>query len=518
MLSKLSIFALLFLSFACGKDEVFDDSDLLEITHENKPILPPPSVKAHPKAKEKNEEKDKSLEHHDENSSQNELCKKIVDRFSLTLNEQKKSLVITQPLDPLISDMISLTPHDCEDPSKHEKTFAIISHFLRKNSQKVAVVLPLSKDKKKIGEAVLKGLRSAFIGDDKGFNDLFIIKDNEGSDKKTLNLIAEMVLTNNITFLVVAAASSQGVKDISSLIHNLILPTFIIYKDSQLLSKSPFLYHVFPREESVAHALAAAVKAKQIPSMSILRPSSGKADKLSEQLVEELNKLGVKVPQTISYTSGNYHSMSQAAMILAGTDPKVRAAEYQQLLADAEKKAKENGQIFNPRFTVLKPILQASAVFIPDNYRIVRHFINLFKYQGIKNLTLVGNNEWRAKAIMEPWEPYLKGSFFSDYVGPYNNLPKGLEFTLDGGSPYFVPIEQIVSVDIQYLGFRVGLLASQLSKESDIKRYQWQKKILAYRKEPIMKDKTSFSDSQCLNWPAYVFSFKNGDLDAVLSD
>ncbi len=504
----------LLLGAACARDEIFDDRDLMHVTRDNKPIQPPS------KFPQKNlSDKDKLRDNKNEAMSQIDLCRKIVERLSIPLHEFKGKLASNVPIDPNVLALTQLVPQDCLKKDSQAKNFYVISQFLKSNPGKVGVVVPLSSNKKVVGEALLRGLKIAFAasGDSRRFDSVFLVRDSMGDDSKAINQVAELVLQHNITFLITAASSAGGMKELGNLVHRLILPTFMVYKDSQLISRSPFIFHVFPRDEDSVQGLATAMKARGFTTLSILKPTSGKADRLCDHLTEELSLVGITVPQTIPYVSGNYRSMSEAAMQLAGTDPQLRAEEYKQLLAEGELKAKSEGQVFNPRFVVLKPRLQSGAVFIPDNYRIVRHFINLFKYQGIKGLILVGNNEWRARAIAEPWEPFMNGAMFADYVGRYDMLPKGVTYTLDG-SNFYVPLAQIVDVDLQLIGYRVGNLTLALSAEQGIKRYQWQKKITAYGKEGYFGNKISFGEDQVLNWPTYVFTFRGAELEVTSVD
>src|SRR5690606_24878972 len=78
---------------------------------------------------------------------------------------------------------------------------------------------------------------------------------------------------------------------------------------------------------------------------------------------------------------------------------------------------------FDPRMVVLKPIVNFDAVLLPDDFRTARHFAKLFKFHQVDKLTMIGNHEWRSPALVEPYDDFLEGSFFADFIGSYAKLP-----------------------------------------------------------------------------------------------
>src|SRR5690606_8271449 len=114
-------------------------------------------------------------------------------------------------------------------------------------------------------------------------------------------------------------------------------------------------------------------------------------------------------------------------------------------------------------------IVDVDAVFLPDDFRSVRHFAKLFKYFGVEKLAMIGNHEWRSPALIEPFDEFLEGSIFADFIGSYADIPRPLRVPVMG-SPYFIHPENVIGVDFQLIGYRVARTAALASQNPAVKR------------------------------------------------
>ena len=282
------------------------------------------------------------------------------------------------------------------------------------------------------------------------------------------------------------------------------LPTLILNKDSTYVKHSPFVAQVFPQQEDLAKTLAREIERRNIRSVAILKPSSGKADLITTKLAEALDEKVIGVAM-IPYVSGDFGSMNSVAQEISGTDIADRREEYYDLFMERQKRAQDAKQPFNPRSVILKALPTADAVFIPDNFRIVKHFAHLLKYHGVRDVHLIGNNEWRASGLLYPWDRYLQGAFFADFVGSYNRIPEGIERKLDY-SEYFVAPSQVVEVDFQLIGYRASAVATRVLDTPDLKRHKIIRELVGQRvDERYFPGAMAFNENRTSRWPTYVF-------------
>ncbi|MBP6218823.1 MAG: hypothetical protein KA436_09570 [Oligoflexales bacterium] len=464
------------------------------------------------------------------NWTQTELCQRIIEDLSPTLQDLQKQLskpAKDYPYFGLFSELSQLKKEDCLSKKTQKGALENLKNFMHPQNKKIGVLLPLTGPKKRLGTTLLSGINVAFTNYNKisnpgkaeaNFLDIFIVKDTETSPEHiessklngSVQKLAEMIFSQNIQFLLVSPRSEDELKSIATITKKLMLPTFLFFKDSASLVRSSFSYHFFPKEDHIALALAKGIQESKYKSISILKPTHGKANKLCQSLKKNLQELGIAVNEEIPYIAGQYASMNKAVAHLAGTDPKTRSKDYSDLSEQLKQEAQEKGTAFNQRLVLLNPQLKSSAVFIPDHFRNIRHFISIFRYHGVKELALVGNHEWRAKALIRPWDKFLSNAFFADYLGRYDKLPAGIEYTWEE-RPYWIPVQQAFDVDMQMTGYRAGYIAYQLLREPEASsRAQLAKKVRSFQTEPFLHpEEKSFDEERGLRWPVHLLHLTN---------
>ena len=145
-------------------------------------------------------------------------------------------------------------------------------------------------------------------------------------------------------------------------------------------------------------------------------------------------------------------------------------------------------------------------MIIPDNFRIVRHFVNLLKYHGVEQLPLIGNYEWRSKSLLEPWDSFLQGAAFVDFVGSYDKLPKGFGEQYPD-SPFFVAPDLAGQLDFRLIGYHTGRLALRVpikpgSRKKDLVHALYG---LKNTESPNVAQNV-FNESRSSSWPTYHFT------------
>lgn len=424
---------------------------------------------------------------------QSKLCRRVITEAdkaitALQATEGRKSI------DTGVVALAKLDPASCEGRGRR-KTYAAILHSLSRPGQKIGLILPLSGPLQTLGEAVNGGIK-AFCGDSEKCSNAFIVRDDRGTEEGARASLVSLVTQHEIG-LIIGGLSPESASGIVPFAQKLIMPMLILNKNSDLIKKSPYTMQVFPRQENLAWALAQEAQRRNIQRVSILQPESGAFDYLCSALAEELKKADIG-SQVIPYKSADYNSMTHAARTIAGTDPEVRKDEVLLLQQKALSKGRRESAIS------LKPRPISDAVFIPENYRIVRHFLNLLKFQGLAHPVLMGNNEWRSSSLLAPWDKTLKGAFFADFVGSYNAIPKALVFDLDE-SEFFVKPNQIISVDFQLVGYRAAGIATKALATKNYKRHETIGQLMKLKHDSaFFPVKRAFNPDRTINWPTYI--------------
>lgn len=397
-------------------------------------------------------------------------------------------------------------------PLKALKTNKVIAKYINQHSNKIGVLLDFSGRNKSKSLLVLKGIGRAAAQLGLNFKKYFITKDTQGTQKKFLKSYADLVFRSKVS-LIISGLEKENLTKIISLSQAFKIPSLILNSNKNIIKNKSFSFQVFPLEKHMAQTIAESLVRKGFSSVGILRPTNGHSDQLITDLEKEFEKYNINIVKKADYNHGQYESMNQAVKTLANIDYIARKEEFEQLYKDAEEQAHLDHIKFNSKTVLLSPQIDFQALIIPDDFRIVRYFSKLLKYHRVEGLHLVGNHEWRSRSLIEPWDKRLQGSWFIDFVGRYNKLPKGiLEKPLT--SPYFTDALSAGEIDFKMIGFRAGHIAARTIKKSKSKFKNAIPQILSHLRNQnnLFSADFIFNKNRQCQWPTYIYSIDRGGL------
>ena len=97
---------------------------------------------------------------------------------------------------------------------------------------------------------------------------------------------------------------------------------------------------------------------------------------------------------------------------------------------------------------VYRQLRQFDAVFLPDDFKILKYFVKLFQYYTLAEIPVIGLHHWRSPPQVAD-QNLLKDGFFIDFIGSYAKLPQGLSATTAPTS-----LDTIRQIDQRLLGYR----------------------------------------------------------------
>ncbi len=441
-------------------------------------------------------------------------CQDLVKKVAPAYQNLSK-LLLPNTYTPTASSLDQVTqadPKACSSPSQRSSLMHAIADALNNHSGKIGLILPLSGTRAPFANFVLAGMRTAFSESGINFDQQVVLKDSAGVAKTAETRLAELVFKDHV-MLVVGGLDKTEADVLAPWSESLQVPMMLLTKDRDVTTHSNFAFTVYPDEKRLADTLAAAAQKRSYRRVAILRPAGGKSDKVAEYFKKDVIASGGTVNYDLVYTPGNFDSMQGASRQLFKTEAAERADEWRVAYKKARKQAEKEGVPFDPRMVVLKPIVDFDAVFIPDDFRTVRHFAKLFKFHMVDHLPMIGNHEWRSPALIEPFDDFLDGAIFADFIGSYGKLPSSVSApTLS--SPYFVAPQNVVAVDFQLIGYRAGKAARLATQNPKIPRRQMPQAMLA-----MMNDQSAafgkgqvFDAERHSNWPTYLFNVTKGGL------
>ena len=387
-----------------------------------------------------------------------------------------------------------------EDSDQYTK---LNSSFLYRK-HKIGVILPLTGKLSLYGKQIQIGMESL----NKTLGSTFVIRDNKSSKDGSIQALSEFIYLDEVV-LVIGGVASTHIDVISRMTNHINIPYLYLHKDSSFMKKKPYVMQFFQNDQILSNTLAKECTKRNYTNISILYPSSNFKEASINSFIKNLLYRNIRVNEIVSYIPENFNSMNRAVSFLTKTLPDIRPEEYQALREQKELEAIQNGLEFNEKEVILKPIMNADAIFIPDNFQNLKFLIKLFKYHGIHKIPLIGTPSWRSIQIIKPWNRFLENAFFVDFIGSYKSLPKSIMQDIDVKNIFLSP-KDAGKIDFRVLGRKVAMFSKHLLRLENLTTDTMRKYLQNIKLSTgSFKKRALHRNDLTLLWPTYMFSLRN---------
>lgn len=408
---------------------------------------------------------------------------------------------------PPYSYGISYTAKDCEVHSMAKNLVRNVKHIRQRHSNQVGLLVPTVGHYSAIGKEIIAGAKSSCSEKSCSFDEKIVTRHVGQNLTETKKSLADLIFDFNVS-IIVGGTSPSEVEYLNKLSLALKIPVLLLNsfgKDFQ----NDNIFKISPSSKFMAITILKGMKKSNLKNLAILNPR-GQSKSLNEYIKQYAPEYDVTLVQKESYSPHNFDSMKIAASNLLQVTGSDRNEELKKMASEAKAVAESEGKEFDPEKVHLPAKTNFDLVLIPDNFKVVRHFLKLFKFHGVKKVPLIGNHLWRSPDIIEPWDPMLEGAVFADFVGNYKQLPESLGIKI-GGKGLFVNPDKMASIDYRLLGYRSMSLALEVSKFPDQRRFKFSKQLSSmYYKDGFFENGKVFDNMHQGSWPTYLFNISNG--------
>lgn len=416
-------------------------------------------------------------------------------------------------IDPALIQLAGgANPKACGPQADRIRTLQALAEFLGGRAGRIGLILPLTGPRGKLSTWIIEGMRAAFADANLAFDSLVILRDSAGGSQQIERAFADLILKERAS-LIIGGLDLGDAEILAQRSAEFGIPTILLTREREILNRSQFAFRIYPDEQRLAETLANTAKQRNWHKIAVLKPAGGKSDAITRYFAQALASQGGEVTATLTYTAGDFDSMSAAVRQLFQTDPSKRRDEYQEAYRTAREQAEQSGLPFDPRSIILKPIVEVDAVFLPDDFRTARHFAKLIKFQRVDRLPLIGNHEWRSPGLLEAFDELFEGAIFADFIGSYARIPASIAAPI-AGSPYFINPQAVVPTDFRLIGYRTAKVASQMTQQNAYNRLQLGRHMQSLTQKNLDTSKNDshiFAADRNILWPTYVFNVhKNG--------
>ncbi len=377
-------------------------------------------------------------------------------------------------------------------------------HKMHLHQKKIGIIInnsPVDAEKNKY---ILNGLLKAIK--EPRLKKLFIVKKVELKNDSVNTALAQLVLDHKVGLLM-SWGDKRLVTRLQKWQKGLKIPALFI---DSAVKRSKSTFRIFPNRRNYSGKLVSTLRDKQIRRIAFLTPKHAKNSLLLKMIKQQLKQEEIEIVHEVEYDSGDYGTMNLACQKIFNIDRQKRKEEYMAILKEEREKAENEGLPLNWKSVFLPAQVDYDAIFIPDNFKIVHHYIKLFEFYKAPKITLIGNHEWRSTDLLKNNKAFLEGSFFVDFIGKPADLP-----LLSKNTKNELEIDENLgaNLDYQLMGYYTSLLGIKAIMNAGKDR----SKIVRYLNSAIIHDKffkhkPAFVRNE-LNWPSFSFDIDEAGIN-----
>ena len=377
-------------------------------------------------------------------------------------NEQRSRL-------PWPERIRSYTAKQCRSFKKRGQILGELDEIFSSKSSRVGVMLPDSSANEQALQTILSQMKAQLAAAGYSPEQTLVIK-RVGKDRDdALRTAAELVHLDRVAILV-GGLNANHASAMTQIADQAQTPALIINAHAQLGITRQTM-RVYPPIKRLASRLAEIFKRDNIKTITALFPNGANTD-MYNLLRQEL---------------GGGYAYSQASY-----DPENPQSILNAVKSQASRLVGSSGR---------------PAVLILDNFRMVRHIVNILATSLPDNKILfAGNQQWRSPALVIPREETLQGAIFVDFIGNYRNLPNSIETPISDND-YFTTAQAASKIDYQIIGHRLGSLAAEAARFG-LDRHEIAKRLQSInnRWDPYFpKSELAFDQKRESSWPVFLF-------------
>ncbi len=299
--------------------------------------------------------------------------------------------------------------------------YSSIYKNIDKNS--IGVIVPLTGDKKSIGENVLRGLK---IGMESGGGSYkLIIKDSQGLPEVAAKAANELIRENGV-FGIIGGVTTHTADAIVGVASRFGVPTIVLTPKPGIVESFDFTFqNALTLKYAALKTAETVLKNPNILKIAVLKPDDNFGNAYADTFIKAITSGGREITSVASYTFTEKNSLNDAIKSIVKLDANGdRKQEYNQKLREWKKDNKNTRQLNLPGVEdLLKPIIDFDALFIADSAKPASLVAASLPVFDIDNIPLIGTHLWNSDELIKRAPEQVEGSIFIDSLPPAGQWP-----------------------------------------------------------------------------------------------
>ena len=358
---------------------------------------------------------------------------------------------------------------DCRSFKKRGEILNDFEDIFASKSQRIGVILPPSGGSEQALQWILEQVRRELTREGYHADKSLIFRRVEKNKEDALKAAAELVHMDRVAVLVGGVHQSHA-SALSQISDQTQTPALIVNANAPLGITTQTM-RVYPPLKRLASRLITLFKTHDVREAFVFHPVNAN--------LELYNLMRAVTGSGISYSEKAYDPENPNSILTAVKTQSARIAA-------------------SPG----KP-----AVLIFDNFRMVRHIVNILgtSIPG-KSILFAGNQQWRSPALVVPHDDAMQGAVFVDFIGSYKNLPDQIDTPISDNE-YFTTAQAASRIDYEIIGHRLGSLAVEATRFG-ISRHEIARRLQSMTNKwdsYFPRSELAFDGQRESTWPVFLF-------------
>jgi hypothetical protein len=375
--------------------------------------------------------------------------------------------------------LASYKSRHCDGFSKRGEILSTFVDVLAQKTRRIGVILPQPSANEPAIQIILDQFRKELKRSGFDPDSALIVKRADKTREAALRAAAELTHMDRVAILIggIHPAHAAAIVQISDQAQ---IPSLIVSANAPL-GRTKQSLRVYPPVKKLAARLVETLQAKGVHQAVVFYPQGAN--------LELFHLMRQRTEAAISYSEATYNP------------------EDAQGILNAVKS--QIGRISAASGT--------PAVVILDNFRMVRHIINIVSTSiPGRTIAFAGNQQWRSPALVNPRDDAMQGAMFVDFIGKYRNLPDQIETPISD-SDYFTTAQAASRIDYQIIGHRLASLATEATRFG-LARHEIAGRLLETRNRwdyYFPNNELAFDEQRDSSWPVYLFQVSDNTIGEV---
>lgn len=294
-----------------------------------------------------------------------------------------------------------------------------------KNVEKntLGIIVPLTGNKKAIGENVLRGLK---IGIESGFGNYKLVIRDSQSDAAIAGRMAEELIRDHGVFGIIGGVTTASADSIVQVTSRFGVPTIVLSPKPGIVESFDFTFQNSLTLKYAATKTAESVlKNPKYLKIAVLKPDDNFGNAYADAFVQAITNGGKEITEVRSYVFSDKKSLNEAIKGIVNLDAEgERKDEYLKKLNEWKKENKNARRLNPPGIEeLLKPIVDFDSIFIADSAKPAALVAATLPYFDIENSPLIGTHLWNSDELIKRAPEQVEGSVFVDSLPPAGQWP-----------------------------------------------------------------------------------------------